>query len=100
MAEDPLAWLVYREGTAEELRFPIAGDLVTIGRVPGNDVQVPEVTVSRFHARIRRHGRELHLEDHESTSGTFVDGERIVECRLLGGETIGVGRALLRFRIA
>jgi pSer/pThr/pTyr-binding forkhead associated (FHA) protein len=98
-ADTPTACLVYAPGTAQERVWPITGDVVTIGRVPGNDVQVPDRTVSRFHARIRRHADAFHVADSQSTSGTFVDGDHVVGDRLLvGGETIRVGGALLLFR--
>jgi hypothetical protein len=51
--------------------------MVTIGRVPNNDIIIPVAEVSKFHASITRaiDGRWL-VTDH-SSKGTWVDGEKV-----------------------
>lgn len=51
---------------------PITGTVVSIGRTPENDVQLPETKVSRQHARILIEGDRIHLIDLNSTNGTFL----------------------------
>jgi ABC-type multidrug transport system ATPase subunit/pSer/pThr/pTyr-binding forkhead associated (FHA) protein len=75
---------------------------LTIGRDPGNDVVLPHPVVSRKHARITRTGPdgEYAIEDLGSTNGTFVDGKRVVEPRLLHhGDSIYIGPIKLIFEV-
>jgi hypothetical protein len=50
-----------------------AGHLVTIGRAPENDVVIPDRSVSRFHAFLKREGGGYRLQDAGSTNGTEVN---------------------------
>ncbi|HYN88848.1 MAG TPA: FHA domain-containing protein, partial [Ardenticatenaceae bacterium] len=71
------ALLVLQEGMDTPQRWLVRDDLTAIGRWPDNDVVLPDRTVSRHHAQIRKVGTQFLLEDLESTNGTFVNGERI-----------------------
>lgn len=64
-------------GASRELAI---GNTATIGRLPGNDVVLPEPrSISRQHAIIRCLGaREYQIMDLGSRNGTFVDGNRVV----------------------
>jgi hypothetical protein len=42
--------LVVRQGPEIGTRFTLEGDQVTIGRIPDNDIQLDDFTVSRQHA--------------------------------------------------
>ena len=49
-----------------------------IGRDEENDIMVPHITVSRFHAQIfRNENGECFLSDLSTPYGTFVNGEKI-----------------------
>ncbi|MGH8806368.1 MAG: HD domain-containing phosphohydrolase [Noviherbaspirillum sp.] len=69
-------------GTAKTTVFPLH-DEVVIGRDPQDSLDsdkflcIPEHTVSRRHARIRRRGDTYYVEDLHSFNGTFVLGNRI-----------------------
>jgi hypothetical protein len=52
-------------------------DMVTIGRVPNNDVVLGFPTVSKVHAYLRREGQGWRLHDQRSRNGTFVDQRRL-----------------------
>ena len=56
---------------------------IRIGRVPDNDLVLPDLNVSRHHAELRRHpdGR-FELADLGSHCGTFVNGQRITRAVL------------------
>jgi hypothetical protein len=78
-------------------RCPV-GRAVTLGRGRDNDVQVDEdPRVSRQHCRIEQRAGRFYLVDLDTTAGTFVDGDRVLERRLLGGETIRLGGSTFRF---
>ncbi len=65
-------------------------DVITIGRVPDNDVSFPEDSnVSRYHAEIERRGGDYWIIDLKSSNGTTVNGTR-----LSGERTIAIGDKL------
>ncbi len=73
-----------------ELRPP-----VTIGREEGNDVQLNDERVSRFHLKLQVDGDQVVLTDLDSTNGTKVNGED-VKLRLVHiGDIISLGRSVL-----
>jgi pSer/pThr/pTyr-binding forkhead associated (FHA) protein len=67
------------------------GKIKTIGRAPGADFIVDATLVSRLHCRLSAGAAELHVEDLESTNGTYVNGERVQRAALKNGDTLGVG---------
>jgi two-component system response regulator HydG len=78
--------------------FPIdpAHGRVLIGQSPACAVKLDDRTVSRRHAALDAQGATLRLSDLESTNGTFVNGLRVFDVALIGGETIQVGATVLR----
>ncbi|MEQ1564462.1 MAG: FHA domain-containing protein [Myxococcota bacterium] len=74
---------------------------VTIGRNRENDIQVSyDAQVSRRHCRLYESNGRYYVEDLASTAGTWVNGERVVERRLLGGETLHVGAVGFFFQLS
>lgn len=53
------------------------GDKLSIGREDDNGLVAPHTTVSRHHARVEHDGNAWLLRDLGSTSGTWLDGQRI-----------------------
>jgi pSer/pThr/pTyr-binding forkhead associated (FHA) protein len=51
--------------------FPFAKDGMTVGRKPENDIQIDNLAVSSFHARVDKTGSDYILTDLQSTNGTF-----------------------------
>jgi pSer/pThr/pTyr-binding forkhead associated (FHA) protein len=70
---------------------------VTIGREEGNDIQLNDERVSRYHIKIQEDHDKLVLTDLESTNGTKVNGEEIQLRILRHGDMITVGRSVLLF---
>lgn len=64
-----------------------------IGRVEDNDLILENPYISRYHAEIRFDGFTYALRDLQSTSGTFVNGERIDEHDLTNGDCIRLGKS-------
>ncbi len=68
---------------------------ITVGRSAGSNIQFDphnEKIVSSNHAYIRYETDGFYLVDHNSTNGTFVNGQRIERIKLNGGETINFGK--------
>ncbi len=71
---------------------PLPGETITIGRTIENDIVITSKRVSREHARVRREGWRVMLEDLGSTNGTFLNDERVLTPTMLRDEdriTIG-----------
>ena len=78
--------------------LPPSGELV-IGRGPGAGLSVDDPLVSRAHAQLLAVPDGLRLSDLGSRHGTLVNGERLVEPRLVAaGDVITIGSVLLVVR--
>jgi diguanylate cyclase (GGDEF)-like protein len=69
------------------------GSSVTVGRHRSCGIAYPEVpSLSRFHARVEFAGDRLTVTDLDSTNGSFVNDQRVVEEAVLGsGDRIQFG---------
>lgn len=65
--------------------------VMTIGRLPSNDVQVPSRRVSRFHARLRWNNDTWLIEDVDSLNGIAYQGVRVDRHPLANGDRIFLG---------
>src|SRR5579885_1855798 len=65
--------------------------VMTIGRLPSNDVQVPSRRVSRFHARLRWSNGAWLIEDVDSLNGIAYQGVRVDSHLLANGDRIFLG---------
>jgi pSer/pThr/pTyr-binding forkhead associated (FHA) protein len=62
---------------AREFSYDFRQEVITLGRDPGNDIQVPLTTVSRRHSRIFYELGDYFLEDLGSTHGTEHNGIKL-----------------------
>jgi hypothetical protein len=81
------------------VRGPLAGaryvldrDVTSIGRHPDANLLLDDVTVSRHHAEVRRHGDVMMLVDMGSLNGTYVGSHRVEEHPLSMGDKVQIGR--------
>ncbi len=77
-----------------ELDGKIIGDrqldkpVLTVGRLSGNDVAVPNQRVSRLHAKIRQENGGWVIEDADSVNGLVYQGTRVERHVLADGDRI------------
>ncbi len=70
---------------------------VTIGREEGNDIQLADERVSRFHLKIQEDQDKIVLTDLDSTNGTKVNGEDTHLRILRYGDMVTLGRSVLLY---
>jgi len=91
--------LVQDSGPGEGCWFEVFGTPLTLGAASGNDIVLDEPLVSRNHAVIERHGREVEIVDLNSGNGTFVNDEPVSRRLLTDGDVIRLGeRVELSYR--
>lgn len=71
---------------------------MSIGRNPGNDVVIPDQTVSGTHAVIANEGGFWYIVDQNSTNGTLVNGIRVTRHKLGTNDLIKLGAASLKIQ--
>ena len=92
--------LVGSQGIYSGHIFEIASDFVVIGREATNNIPLPEdSTASRRHATIAKSDGEFTIRDEGSSNGTFVNGARITEQRLMPGDEVQIGGTRFRFEV-
>lgn len=72
-----MAFMSTLDPSGETNRFDLKDGETVIGRHPDCDIVVEVGAVSRFHAKIIRHGADFVLEDQGSRNGTFLNGQLI-----------------------
>ena len=96
-------FLVYRTSADEQVILDLgtAGQRITIGRRPTNDVVLDwDSEVSRVHAAVELIGDEWTVvDDGLSHNGTHVNGERVTSRhRLHDGDMLSIGTTVIAFR--
>jgi pSer/pThr/pTyr-binding forkhead associated (FHA) protein len=75
--------------------FQIDKRKVTIGRNADNDIQIDNLAVSAYHARIMEHRGHILIEDLTSTNGTFVNDKRTAKGALKNNDAVTIGKHTL-----
>ena len=70
-----------------------------IGRGDQANLRLPDVGISRRHARLDFDGAQVVLTDLGSTNGTMVNGQRVSAVALNPGDMIQLGTTTLTFRV-
>jgi Inner membrane component of T3SS, cytoplasmic domain/zinc-ribbon domain len=90
--------LVVLRGPKAGSRFLLTADVTTAGRHPNSDIFLDDITVSRRHAEIRRHGLTYVAADAGSLNGTYVNRQRIDgETAIGAGDELQIGKFKLVF---
>lgn len=90
------AFLIPENAPLERHRL---GALTSLGRHPENTIEIPDRSVSKFHAQIQRspEGRFL-VQDLGSRNGTYIGNDRIERQELKDGEDLTLGTVRFRFK--
>jgi DNA-binding NarL/FixJ family response regulator len=93
----PEAWLELSDGRIHRL-----SGSCSIGRLAGNQLALADAGISRHHAGIAPNQQGVYiLSDLGSTNGTLLNGRPLAgPAGLRDGDQIGIGAALVRFRLA
>src|SRR5262245_128440 len=84
-----MATLHFFKQDREVLRYPFNSSALRIGRHPANDLTLPDEEISRFHLTLERREGVFWVVD-QSRNGTTLNGRRIREAPLKGGDRIGL----------
>jgi FHA domain len=82
--------LKFESATLKEV--PLGTRPVTIGRAPDNDIQIDNLAVSNYHARVYVEAGSLVVEDLNSLNGSFLNDIRVERAMLKDGDTILIGK--------
>ena len=72
-------------------------DRTTLGRRPYNDIVIDNLAVSGEHAVLQMSGNEVHIEDLNSTNGSYVNGKAVKKQLLQNSDVIEVGKYKIKF---
>jgi pSer/pThr/pTyr-binding forkhead associated (FHA) protein len=91
------ALLVVTRGPTAGSRLAITKPLTTLGRHPGSDIFLDDITVSRRHAEIERTANGFKVRDAGSLNGTYLNRERVETADIKTGDELQVGKFKLAF---
>lgn len=91
------------EAKEEKVSLETESERIRIGRSPDNDVVIPRLGVSKYHAEIRRlaDGR-CELVDLGTTNGTFVNNRKLVGASVILGpdDRVEIGGMLVSLQVS
>ncbi len=110
--EDSIAWrepapqAPVADGSHESLpsvdlrptsRMPLPAKALRIGRVPDNDIVLPDLDVSRHHAELRKSPAGTYeIVDLASHNGTYVNGRRVSSAVIGEDDIVSIGHSTFR----
>lgn len=77
--------------TVDGQRHPVDKRVLVLGRAQDCDVQLSDPNVSRRHAELRQEETSYWIVDLDSTNGMEVNGRRLRQAKLEGGDRITLG---------
>lgn len=92
--------LVVQTGAHKGRTIPLLPMTMSIGREHDNNIELKDPDVARYHARLVYENGGFSIEDLESSSGTFVNGEKAISAPLKHGDRIRLGSTELVYEIA
>ena len=90
--------LKWKEGHFSK-EFSLKDLPVTVGKMKGSvGICIEDASISRLHACFKEQGKEIVLQDLDSTNGTFVNGQRLLageESIIKRGDEIQFGKIIV-----
>jgi hypothetical protein len=83
--------LVVRSGVHAGKIVPLLPMTMSIGREHDNNIELKDPEVGRYHARILYENGRFHVEDLDSSTGTWVNGQHQRKRALSEGDVIRIG---------
>jgi pSer/pThr/pTyr-binding forkhead associated (FHA) protein/uncharacterized RDD family membrane protein YckC len=78
--------------------FDIVDNEVHIGRELDNTLRLPDPSISRHHAVIRKMGGGYEIQDLQSSNGVLINGNRVQSSPIRNGDRITLGQIQLTFQ--
>lgn len=94
-----LAQFRTKDAAGADRVIPLAEPEYLIGRHRDNTIQIADLGVSGFHARIYRGPEGYVIEDLKSRNGTWVNDGRVFHHLLADGDRVHVGQTDLRYEV-
>jgi len=94
-----VAQLVITSGDGNGTVIPLSDPEYLIGRQKDNSIQLTDLGVSGFHARIYRGPDGYAIEDLKSRNGTWLNATRVFHAVLQNADRLRLGATELRFEV-
>jgi hypothetical protein len=94
-----VAQLVITNGDGNGTVIPLSDPEYLVGRQRDNSIQLTDLGISGFHARIYRGPDGYAIEDLKSRNGTWLNATRVFHAVLQNGDRLRLGATELRFEI-
>jgi len=89
-------FLKFEDAVLKEV--PLSQNVITIGRLPDNVVQIDNLAVSGHHAKIYWDAGHYVVEDNNSLNGTYLNDGRVTRQPLKDGDNVMIGKHTLAFK--
>ncbi len=93
-----VAKLITTSSSGEKQEYLLTNETTTIGRKPGNDIPIDNLSVSGRHAQVITILEDSFLEDLGSTNGTYVNGKLVKKHALESGDNITLGKYQITYQ--
>lgn len=94
-----VAQFVIVTGESAGMVVPLTNPEYSLGRHRENAIQIQDLGVSGFHARLYRGPEGYVIEDLKSRNGTWVNNARVFVATLTSGDVVHVGQTDLRYEV-
>ena len=98
--------LLLTEDNTVVREFPLERGTVHIGRAPGNEIRLEDMSVSSKHAKLKivpsqylETMNDVSMQDLKSTNGTLINGKKVKNSRLKHGDISNIGAYQFRLEV-
>src|SRR5262245_39246522 len=93
-----MAILSWRTSDGQMGQWKLNQPSARVGRAEGNDLTIPDGSVSSVHAELSLDGTTLIIKDLGSTNGTFVYDQRVQQALVETGQNFRLGNVEFSFQ--